>query len=918
VDNGYDMGAGEKEVSFFEPYDFAFLGDIHQQQFLGYRNDINGISKPWIGYNGAFLQQNFGESIKKGYYVWDIRDKNDWDVEWKKLINLAPFVTLNWAGSVEQTLEDFEQLHGDYAYMPNTRYRIVSDVLIPQVQTKQFIELLKNQHKAAEVIFKTDLVSNMETVSAHGIEINKKSLSQDPVTMTKLYEKYMESNKDLFRITKEEQEEDAIDAAEIIKDYCQRLFTDEKDNSEARNVQWSIKEFKFDNLFGYGEGNTINFDSLHNIVGILGNNRVGKSSIVGGLMYVLYNTTDRGSVKNSLIINTNKNYCSGAVRINVAGEEYLIERKTTRSPPKKGADEDKAVTSLNLWLIETNDGQEVKISKNGITRDDTDKNIRNLIGNSDDFLLTAFASQNNINRFIENKATKRKEILNRFLELDIFEKLFSYAKTDYQNLDNQSKNYSAKDWAKLIERTEKEIEKHKEDITSFEDKINNSNIKRDQLNLWIASHESTAKSIDTTSVGIIETKIIALKNQFDATEARIKTNKGKLKDKQKEKATIEKAIENIDIKVLEADLISFESLKDNFNKLQNEYDANTAELKTQQKAVTKLTMVPCGDKFPNCHYIKDAHKAKETIEVQTSLVQKLSTDLNNCKGVLEQYVSRKLRDQISSYKDNNVKILMLSSEISRIEDKIEHDNKDIEVIKRDLKDLETKLKGLKKSINLIESEEFIKKKQQMDTVVSELSILNSKKNDLLIGLGGKQDFLLTTMSEQTQGKDLIRRLKLFDSIQSAFSKNGIPAMVLKNQLPAINIEMAKVLDGLIDFTVSLETDTTSNVMDVILEDSNNRKRQIELCSGMEKTICSLALRVALGNLSSLPRPDIFILDESFSALDEINLQKAMELLSLFRGYFKSVLVISHQTQIKEISDMIIEIKNNGIESTVEQ
>jgi DNA repair exonuclease SbcCD ATPase subunit len=80
----------------------------------------------------------------------------------------------------------------------------------------------------------------------------------------------------------------------------------------------------------------------------------------------------------------------------------------------------------------------------------------------------------------------------------------------------------------------------------------------------------------------------------------------------------------------------------------------------------------------------------------------------------------------------------------------------------------------------------------------------------------------------------------------------------------------------------------------------------------------LALRVALGNLSSLPRPDIFILDESFSALDEDNLQKAMELLSLFRGYFKSVLVISHQPQIKEVTDMIIEIKNNGTESKVEQ
>jgi hypothetical protein len=33
------------------------------------------------------------------------------------------------------------------------------------------------------------------------------------------------------------------------------------------------------------------------------------------------------------------------------------------------------------------------------------------------------------------------------------------------------------------------------------------------------------------------------------------------------------------------------------------------------------------------------------------------------------------------------------------------------------------------------------------------------------------------------------------------------------------------------------------------------------------------MRFCLGNLSSLPRPDIFILDESFSALDEEQLKR---------------------------------------------
>ena len=42
------------------------------------------------------------------------------------------------------------------------------------------------------------------------------------------------------------------------------------------------------------------------VTGIFGKNRSGKSSIVGALMYGLFNTTDRGSIKNLHIINTRK------------------------------------------------------------------------------------------------------------------------------------------------------------------------------------------------------------------------------------------------------------------------------------------------------------------------------------------------------------------------------------------------------------------------------------------------------------------------------------------------------------------------------------------------------------------------------------------------------------------------------------
>ena len=140
-------------------------------------------------------------------------------------------------------------------------------------------------------------------------------------------------------------------------------------------------------------------------------------------------------------------------------------------------------------------------------------------------------------------------------------------------------------------------------------------------------------------------------------------------------------------------------------------------------------------------------------------------------------------------------------------------------------------------------------------------------------------------------------------------------MVLKSQLPAINQELSKILEGVVEFKVFLETDINSNTMDVFIQDVHS-KRIIETASGMEKTIASLALRVALINLSSLPKSDLFIVDEGYGALDPDNMQSAIVFLEGLKGYFKTILTISHIPEIKESADIIIDVENDGGDSKV--
>ena len=83
-------------------------------------------------------------------------------------------------------------------------------------------------------------------------------------------------------------------------------------------------------------------------------------------------------------------------------------------------------------------------------------------------------------------------------------------------------------------------------------------------------------------------------------------------------------------------------------------------------------------------------------------------------------------------------------------------------------------------------------------------------------------------------------------------------------------------------------------------------------SGAEKTITAMAIRLALLNVSTLPKGDIFILDEPGTALDEENMEGFIRILDIIKGEFKTIFLISHLEVLKDIVDkQIIINKEDG-------
>ena len=205
------------------------------------------------------------------------------------------------------------------------------------------------------------------------------------------------------------------------------------------------------------------------------------------------------------------------------------------------------------------------------------------------------------------------------------------------------------------------------------------------------------------------------------------------------------------------------------------------------------------------------------------------------------------------------------------------------------------------------------------TKLEELSSLIKASDDLRMSLATKKGKMLADidklLSERSSRDLLLKQMKTYEIISGAFSKKGIPLIITRSQIPLINVEIQKILAGIVDFSVEIENDDDSDASEIYINYGDSR-RIIELCSGMEKTIASIALRVALTNVSSVPKSDMFIIDEGFGTLDDSGVESCNRLLTSLKKYFRLVLVITHVDGIKDIADHILEITKNEKDSKI--
>lgn len=880
----YSMDHGEDDVSIFKDFDYAMLGDIHRTQAL----DLEG--RVW--YAGSTIQQGFGESLLKGYLIWNIMGKDKFSVEKKLFMSPRPFITveINENGTLPE--QDVPK---------NSRLRLICNHNIPSAKLKRISDFAQAKWSPYSVQFinrgnggmSSSLTKRGKALNLRDIEVQKK-----------LFADFL-SNKSVSDEVKEK-------VNELISTYFTKLNLDRELN---RNIVWKLDKMEWNNLFNYGEGSSIDFSKLKGLVGIFGKNYSGKSSIIDSALFGLFNTTSKGERKNAYIINQNKDKAICKLKISVGDDRYEINRsleKKTKST--KGTETIEAKTELDFSKYTFGSNYE---SKNGTSRTETDDNIRKTFGTFEDFLMTSVSSQNDNFGFINEGVTKQKEILAKFLDLQMFDEMNKEVKKESADKRAIIKHLNSFEWEKKLKKATSELQEIIEDI--------------EEQKTLCDKHKARLEVLLEEKAKINEQVLAASGKEIDIDKLQtdLKTANSALKKSREEISTLTTTLEEKRSK-MDSKASIVDDLRSAAIEARNEMETLSLLKVELKKEIPKLdTLIRQADSLqskidtlhdheydPNCKFCCDNEFVKQAEQAKIKIVEVNEAKEKQSKLVLDLKMKSSLFDETS-----------LQSKI----DLFEKTEKEIKSLNQDITNLSLQFENLESKAvlfqhKILKLEEDIKYYNDNKDAYENLSTLKGELQAINLTLRAKQDEIkscdnkvLEFMSEKGSATRIIEEAKekieqirkgeaeilAYDLFVEATGPKGISYEVIKSMLPIINEEISKILSTIVDFEVFLEDD--GDKLEIYIKHPKYEPRPLSMGSGAEKTIASMAVRLALLTISSLPRPTFFVLDEPATALDAEHMEGFSRLLQIIKEQFELVLLITHLDSLKDVVDSTIEI-----------
>ena len=195
-------------------------------------------------------------------------------------------------------------------------------------------------------------------------------------------------------------------------------------------------------------------------------------------------------------------------------------------------------------------------------------------------------------------------------------------------------------------------------------------------------------------------------------------------------------------------------------------------------------------------------------------------------------------------------------------------------------------------------------------------------------VGGAQQWVRSLESQRTrraaleeEARRIRRQVDVHRTLERAFGKDGVPALLIEQALPEIEEQANDLLDRLSVGGMSVRFETQKEYKDKHREDKRETldilisdgagTREYEMFSGGEAFRVNFAIRLALSRVLARragARLQTLVIDEGFGSQDADGRQRLIEAINLVKPDFEKILVITHLEELKDAFPARIEVE----------
>jgi exonuclease SbcC len=689
-------------------------------------------------------------------------------------------------------------------------------------------------------------------------------------------------------------------------------------------------ELELKNFLAYQSPPPLNFEGIH-VACLAGENGAGKSSLLDAITWSLWGRARSNSPDD--LIHQGKTEMRVALTFAQGADRYRVIRQ--RKAGKRGT----SILEFQIW-----DGKEnAWRGLSEATIRDTQKRIDDLLRlDYETFTNSAFLVQGQADAFTTKTPTQRKQVLANILGLGVWEVYESRAR---------EKLSSTQADIQRVEGRLQEIERELGHRTEYEQELATAGEQADAMGKKLAEAERQWADLEGARA-----EMVSLQRGIDDLTRRITSRQKELDESSAERAELEARADGSAVKAaLEetaAGLDALAPLQERLDELAErgavllEQTANlrginealgpeTEPLKARLETLQQADQPVC----PTCAQpLTDEHRHE--------LVKELDQEIAARR---EQY--RTNREQIAGLEDELKTLRQEQSGLQdRLKERISLENKlgELQAVRKHVGQAQSQLQKLDSRVqrwekdlagDLAQREQLERDIKASETRVqaaalteADLEGLRREKRMADERVGGARQKLAALDAFETQRTEreaerqrLAVDVGIYEELRDAFSKRGVPAMIIETAVPELersaNELLARMTDGRLHVRIEtqreIKTGELREALDIIISDELG-SRPYEMYSGGEAFRIDFAIRIALSRMLARragARLRSLFMDEGFGTQDARGREHLVSAINSIQDDFDLILVITHIEELKEAFPARIEVIKTSQGST---